>query len=102
MTSKGNKMLYPKHDCILYVKELYISTNLHGVLSQIRGRSAGFTATASNLKKQICFELRYYVLQSSSYHAHNVFTCQIIRSHSALRGKAIPLQAWTGPGGSGS
>ena len=57
MVPKGNKMLYPKDDCIVYVKEPYISTKLHGVLSQIAGSSAVFAARTPNLKNKFVFNL---------------------------------------------
>jgi hypothetical protein len=50
-------MLYPKDDCIVSVKEPYIATKLHGVLSQITGSSAVFAARAPNLKNKFVFSL---------------------------------------------
>jgi hypothetical protein len=53
MVPKGNKLLYPKDDSIVYGKESYTSKKLHDVLSQIIRSSAVFAARVSNLKPNL-------------------------------------------------
>ena len=90
MTSKGNKLLYPKKTVFFSSKNhIYIYIYIY---IYIRNYTASYARSQGNLQflpqkpkpKKNFFELRYSALQSGFYHARDVFTYQIIQRHSVV------------------